>query len=317
MRGLSHHQRSSRVRLLLLPLLFACAWCCPPAARATFHLNEISRVMTSHNGDVAVQAVELKMIIGGEHLVNGTSLVAYDGAGNQVAVLGTFGADLPAAGSIAGARILLATMKWRQRFGVTPDLQISAGLLPTSGQVVLRTPTCFINAVAYGDVSTFVAGTTAAPPLPTEGAPVLVRIQDNATSPFCPMAENAAQKFQFRTASETFPVFFTNYSGVSVGVFSTVTGVGETAGSPARPRAYPNPFRQSIRIESPSAEWIGVFDVRGSLVRVVHQSRTATASYRGDWDGRDEGGSPVPAGVYFIRHGRGAGAPVSRVALLR
>jgi hypothetical protein len=317
MRGRILLGTSSRSVLLALTLLFASAWCLVPAAHATFHLNEINKVMTSFDGDVNLQAIELKMIANGENLVSGVSVVVYDGAGVQGATLGTFSANLPA-GGVTGSKILLATMKWRQKFGVTPDLQISAGLLPTSGQIAIQTPTCVVSAIAYGDVQTFIGGgVSSAPPLPTLGGVALVRVQDNAIAPACPMAEDAAVKFQLRTASAPNPITFTNYSGVSATVGSTLTGVDETTGWPTPPRAYPNPFRQSIRIESPSAEWIGVFDVRGSLVRVVHQSRTAAAFYRGDWDGQDENGRPVPAGVYFIRHGRGAHAPVSRVALLR
>ena len=311
--------RPSRLSALAAPALIAAAiGCLPATARATFHLNEISKVMTSFNGDATVQAVELKMLAAGENHVTGVSLVVYDPAGAPGATLGTFAADLPIGGAVAGGRILLATMKWKQKFGVTPDLQISPGLLTTDGQIAFQSATCVVNAVAYGAVSTFVGGNvTAAPPLPAMGAPVLIRVTDDAIFPACPMDENAGAKFQFVTASSANPVTFTNNSGVSASVFSIVTGVGETALAPTPMRAYPNPFRGSIHVESPAAGWTGVFDVHGSLVRVLDEGPAGAATYRGDWDGRDGRGRPVPAGVYFIRFGRGTGARIARVALLR
>src|SRR5512134_1237900 len=216
MRGLFLHRDSSRVLFLTLSFVLAGACGSLPAARATFHLNEINKIMTSHDGDVAVQAIELKMIANGEHLVNGVSVVAEYAKGVQVDNLGTFGANLSATGSVAGAKILLATMKWRQRFGVTPDLQISPGLLPTNGQIAIQTATCIVNAVAYGNVSTFIGGgVSAAPPLPTQGAPYLIRFIENTIAPSCPMAEDAERKFQFKTASASFPTTFTNYSGIT------------------------------------------------------------------------------------------------------
>jgi len=305
---------------LLTALVLITAFSCylPGTAHATFHLNEISKVMTSFNGDATVQAVELKMLANGENHVTGVSFIVYDAAGNPGATLGTFAADLPVANAVTGARILLATMKWKQKFGVTPDLQINPGFLTTDGQI-LEQGTCVVNAVAYGAVTTFVGGNvSSAPPLPVQGAPVLVRVTDNAIFPSCPMDENAAAKFQFVTASTANPVIFTNNSGVSASVSSTVTGVDETASLPLPPRAYPNPFRGSIRIESPSSGWIGVFDVRGSLVRVLRPGQSAHAApYRGDWDGRDGHGRAVPTGIYFIRFGQAPGAPITRVALLR
>ena len=80
-------------------------------------------------------------------------------------------------------------MKWRQRFGLVPDLQINAGMPVTTGQVAFEDPagTCLVDAVAYGAVTTFLVGTTAAPPLPSGGATVLVRTVDNGTFPSCPV----------------------------------------------------------------------------------------------------------------------------------
>src|SRR5262245_36017280 len=172
----------ARLSLLALSLVFA------SPAHAAFHLNEITKVMAGFEGDATVQAVELKMLASGENLVSGRAYRTYNGAGVLQATLGTFAANLPASGAVAGRRILAATSAWVTRFGLTPDLVISPGIPVTSGQVAFEDPavTCRVDALAYGDVTTFLVGTSAAPPLPNAGATALVRGVDNPTIPSCP-----------------------------------------------------------------------------------------------------------------------------------
>ncbi len=289
-----------------------------PPARASFHLIEINKILTSHNGDATVQAVELRMQAGGQNLVSGLAIRSYDAAGVLLATHGTFGGSLPLSGAVADRKILCATSGFATTFGITPDLVITPGLPLATGQVSFETVTCFVNAVAYGAVTLSKNGTTSAPAIPSGLAYVLTRTGNNATIPSCPLAEDAAARFAVRSGSTGAPVPFSNNAGSTVNVSSTITGAAETPSAPEAPRAYPNPFRGSIRIESPTSKWIGIFDVRGTLVRVLSRPQTpARSPYRGDWDGRDGNGRAVPAGIYFIRFGRGPLAPISRVALLR
>jgi|GEM_PF-2911815 len=61
-------------------------------------------------------------------------------------------------------------------------------------------------------------------------------------------------------------------------------------------RAFPNPFAASTRIHaSEMTRDVCVFDAAGRIVRKFE----GAAFY--DWDGRDERGAAIPAGVYFIR----------------
>jgi hypothetical protein len=61
-------------------------------------------------------------------------------------------------------------------------------------------------------------------------------------------------------------------------------------------RAFPNPFTSSSRIYVPgNARGIRIYDTAGRIVRRFEGSAVH------DWDGRDENGKVMPAGVYFIR----------------
>ena len=67
----------------------------------------------------------------------------------------------------------------------------------------------------------------------------------------------------------------------------------------------PNPFADRT-----SFEWIlpaerevhlGVFDVRGRRVRVLAEGLHPAGIHRSDWDGRADDGTPLAAGVYWVR----------------
>jgi subtilisin family serine protease len=78
-----------------------------------------------------------------------------------------------------------------------------------------------------------------------------------------------------------------------------VAGAGDR-GAPARAlRVGPNPFRTAATIELPGPGRLTVFDVRGRAVRNVAVRGTIAAF---TWDGRDDRGGRVPAGLYLLRH---------------
>lgn len=297
--------------LLSIALL---AW--PRPATATFHLVEINKVMAGYEGDATVQAVELRMLAAGENFVNTASIKVYDAGGNPVSILGTFAADLPSAGSVAGAKILCATNAFATRFGITPDLVIAPGIPETTGQVSFEKSICFVNAVAYGAVTTFKNGASAAPPLPTSGAPVLVRTVNDATVPSCPLGEDAAARFQLTTGSPSSPVIFTNYAGQSVSISSTVTAVAAST-APAAFRMGPNPFRSSAVIEGARARRITIFDIRGRMVRELLAPSGGAFANAVEWRGDDGRGSPVPSGIYFVRFEGDDGVQIRRLAVIR
>ncbi len=84
---------------------------------------------------------------------------------------------------------------------------------------------------------------------------------------------------------------------------------------------YPNPFNPAttIRYEIPQGADISlaVFDVRGSLVRVLASGSRTPGTHHTVWDGRDARGNPVSSGIYYVRL-TGAGDPITRkIALLK
>ncbi len=90
-----------------------------------------------------------------------------------------------------------------------------------------------------------------------------------------------------------------------------------TVSPPAIVEAGPNPFQDRVRISwAPSGQRtgarVGIWDVAGRRVR----ERAATGN-RWDWDGRDESGAVVPAGIYFVRVRTADGTETLRVVKTR
>ncbi|MBZ0268959.1 right-handed parallel beta-helix repeat-containing protein [bacterium] len=84
------------------------------------------------------------------------------------------------------------------------------------------------------------------------------------------------------------------------------TGVPFAAAGPVAARSYPNPFRMqtTIEFELPDAAPVrlAVYDTAGRRVRtLVAGTVHAAGRVAVPWDGRDEAGRPVAAGVYFTR----------------
>ena len=298
----------------------------PPAHGATqspagFHIAEITKVLVGFNGDTDIQAVEIKMTAAGENFVSAMEIATYDGNGVKLATLGTFTVNLP--NGLTGDNILCATAKFQTTFPtITPDLIITPGIPVTSGQVVYEKVGCRVNALPYGAVTTPLTSPTVAPPLPAQGATVLVRTVDTPTSPFCPHSEDAANRFGLRSGSLTNPIVFRNNARQTVTVFSTVTGTDGSPPSPVALRIWPNPFRGSTLIEAPDWRPLSIYDIRGRLVRILTcvaggPCPAVAGPFRGEWDGTDGQGRDLPSGIYFLRYAGAGGVVVTRIALMR
>jgi len=318
------HPPAPRRFVVLASLLFAtCALVsslAPSPAQATFHLIQITKVMAGFEGDEAIEAIEMEMLADGQNHVNNTFIRLYNAAGVPGATLGTFNGDLPLAGGVTGRKVLIATMKFKQRFGITPDLQISPGIPGTTGQVAFEAVGCMVNALAYGNVTAPVNGPTSAPRLPILGATALDRgINGNATFPSCPLGENAGARFAIYQGYVGHPIRFTNNAGLFVDVTSAVTAVEPTTPAPLPLRASPNPFQHGTDIEFSGAPGrVLVHDVQGRLVR-SWEGLGAVENGRLRWDGTDAQGRVVASGIYFVRTGSGEskGSAPLRVVRLR
>jgi len=83
----------------------------------------------------------------------------------------------------------------------------------------------------------------------------------------------------------------------------------------------PNPFNATLRIQYgvpvSSEVSIGVYDVRGRLVRRLVNRSMAAGNYSASWNGRDDSGRNASSGVYFIKVNAGANNRVQRVSLVK
>lgn len=88
---------------------------------------------------------------------------------------------------------------------------------------------------------------------------------------------------------------------------NVVTGIGDSSAGTAsfgRIAAWPSPFqaRAEITAENVGADTrIGVYDVAGRLVRTLRAESVDGSTVRMSWNGRDQQGMRVGAGVYYVR----------------
>jgi len=89
----------------------------------------------------------------------------------------------------------------------------------------------------------------------------------------------------------------------------------------ARLAVSPNPFfgRSSIELALPQAEVIdiAVFDLGGRRVRTLARGRHEPGPLRLDWNGHDDDGRRVAAGIYFVRYAGGGRSLEAKVVKLR
>jgi len=107
------------------------------------------------------------------------------------------------------------------------------------------------------------------------------------------------------------------------GTVSGVDGDGERPlpTETALRSVYPNPFNPSVTIEFDldrrSDVEVSIYDVRGRLVRRLMRDARGAGTHRVEWHGRDERGSCVATGVYFVRFRTPAHNDVRKIVLLK
>ena len=84
---------------------------------------------------------------------------------------------------------------------------------------------------------------------------------------------------------------------------------------------YPNPFNPMTTIRfslaTPGVTSIHIYDVSGRLVRTVLDEALIAAEHTVEWQGRDDSGHQVAAGVYFYRVRSGENEHVGQMALIK
>lgn len=84
------------------------------------------------------------------------------------------------------------------------------------------------------------------------------------------------------------------------GIEENELGLGRSTGIEQN---YPNPFVSSTKIsytiDAHAMTEINIYDASGLKIKTLVQQRMAPGDYSVTWSGKDEGGTQVPAGVYF------------------
>jgi hypothetical protein len=134
----------------------------------------------------------------------------------------------------------------------------------------------------------------------------------------CRQAQNDAE---FMAAVQTYWVQYYAYREGSSEQFQTSVESGLGAVDLFKP--IPNPFTQTTRMayavtgQGASQVEIGVYNTSGQKVRSLVSAVLGPGRYEVVWDGRDDRGTSVPAGVYFYRSAIGGQSVVSRVVHMR
>jgi hypothetical protein len=144
------NRSSLSTRRSFLPLCLAVVATSMLSARplhAVFHLAVIDEVLTSYDGNDAVQFVEIRMTFMFQNFVNRSVLAAFDAEGNYLDDLLVANRDLTNHGD--GVRWIVGTEAFQAASGLAPDFVMPADLLPAEGGMV-----CFgggANAIAPQD----------------------------------------------------------------------------------------------------------------------------------------------------------------------
>jgi hypothetical protein len=135
------------------------------SAGASFHLAEIDELMVGYGGDADAQFVEIEMLAGGQNLVAGSKLTAFEASGAFSSVVLNVSGNVQ---SGSARRWLMATSEFVALSGVAADFVFVAGL-PASGMVCWgkpvnqQNPADYIDCVSYGSYSGPANVHTAAP----------------------------------------------------------------------------------------------------------------------------------------------------------
>ncbi|MCX6600245.1 MAG: T9SS type A sorting domain-containing protein [bacterium] len=122
------------------------------------------------------------------------------------------------------------------------------------------------------------------------------------------------RRYIYRLATETINFEYTEYDLEAEGIPRLPPAdfiLGE---------AYPNPFNQVITIPYTvpftARVDIVIYDLLGRRVRTLVRAQYAPADRTAQWDSRNDGGLPVPSGVYFCRMEAGGSFEKTRKLLL-
>ena len=84
---------------------------------------------------------------------------------------------------------------------------------------------------------------------------------------------------------------------------------------------YPNPFNPETRISysipEPGFVKLSIYDINGTLIKVLQEGNKSAGKYEAIWDGKNSFGSKVGSGVYFYRLQANSFVQVKKMILLK
>ncbi len=284
-------------------------------AHASFHLMQIEQVIGGVNGDVSAQAIQLRMRVGFQNLVQLARLIVRDATGsNPVTVIDI---SAPVVNGGTGVWVLIASPGFSAYTSpaLTPDFTMT-NLIPASylaagsltweddfGTVYWR--------LSWGGASYTGSGT----------ASITNDADGNFNPPFAgPLPSTSLQALQFKFAATALSTnnandyqltagaaVFTNNVGGS-GTLMTPLGVGDdllTAGVVMLGPPYPNPvsgaLTYSVSLPRAARVQVRVFDLRGRLVRSLVDRPLEPGRHSFSWDAAGDAGVRLSSGTYWLR----------------
>jgi hypothetical protein len=104
------------------------------------------------------------------------------------------------------------------------------------------------------------------------------------------------------------------------GIPSATGSAVPAARAAQRVQLRPNPFKSrtsiAFSLEAPGLTALEILDVRGRRVRLLDQRIRPAGDHAFHWDGRDDRGSRLPEGVYFVRLSSPGGTETSKALLI-
>ncbi len=128
------------------------------------------------------------------------------------------------------------------------------------------------------------------------------------------------------TVTPTYEIGGLNLAGRAVAIYELADTTGTDSGDEPRPglhldQSYPNPFTPSttIRYTLPRRSHVrlAVYDVAGREVTVLEDGVLLGGPHQVSWNGTDESGTPLAAGMYFVRLDAGDDTRTSKVMLVK
>ena len=98
-------------------------------APTTFHLMQIEQVIGGVNGDVTLQAIQLRMRLAFQNEVSQARLRAWDATGSNPVLIVDMTTDVPV--FAAGSRVLVSTAGFAGAFGPVPDFVMTNPIPPS------------------------------------------------------------------------------------------------------------------------------------------------------------------------------------------